>query len=90
MAQSGNLADMSERPKPAGDRRHPWPRFLVRARRAWFGFTETVSFFAAVTAAVGRFLFGRWPEPAGRDYLAPKSRSSNPATEANPIEIRSQ
>lgn len=66
---------MSEPPIPAGSlRRHPWPRFLVRARRAWFGVTETVSFFAAAAAAVGRFLFGRWPEPPGRDYLAPRGR----------------
>lgn len=68
---------MSEPPsRTRRSERHPWPRLLVRLRRAWFGVAETVSFFAAVAGAVGRFLIGRWPEPPGRDYLAPKGRNS--------------
>ena len=31
------------------------PRALVRIRRTWFGLVETVSFFAAVAGALGRF-----------------------------------
>jgi hypothetical protein len=44
----------------------------VRVRRAWFGIAETLSFFAAASAAVGRFLIGRWSEPPGQDYLMSK------------------
>lgn len=59
-------------------RRHPWPRALVRIRRTWFGLVETVSFFAAVAGALGRFLIGRWPAPLDRDYLAPKDPAHPP------------
>jgi len=52
-------------------RRHPWPRVLVRLRRAWHDVLELASFLGAVVVAVARFLIGRWPEPAGQDYLAP-------------------
>jgi len=43
----------------------------VRLRRAWHDVLELASFLGAVTSAVARFLIGRWPEPAGQDYLAP-------------------
>ncbi|HEX7948632.1 MAG TPA: hypothetical protein VF495_28470, partial [Phenylobacterium sp.] len=59
---------------------HPWPRFLVQARRVWFGMTETAAFLGAAVAAVARFLVGRWPEPSGRDYLAPRGRDANRST----------
>jgi hypothetical protein len=64
---------MSERPaRPPPPRRHPWPRALVRLRRADRDVVEVASFAGAALAAVGRFLTGRWSEPAGKDYLAPK------------------
>lgn len=43
----------------------------MRLRRAWHDVLELASFLGAVTSAVARFLIGRWPEPAGQDYLAP-------------------
>lgn len=58
--------------RPERSRRRPWPRVLVRLRRTWLGWMEVLSFLMAVAGAVGRFLIGRWPEPPGRDYLAPK------------------
>ena len=67
-------------PIPRFARRHPWPRFLVRARRAWFGATEMAAFLGAAVAAVARFLIGRWPEPPGRDYLTPGGRDPNRST----------
>lgn len=64
---------MSSAPvRSEGPRRHPWPRALVRLRRALLGVVEVASFLGAVSAAVGRVLIGRWPEPAGQDYLGPK------------------
>jgi hypothetical protein len=66
-------------PRPNSNARHPWPRVLVRLRRSWLGWMEVLSFLAAVTGAVGRFLIGRWPEPPGRDYLAPKGPDQPPA-----------
>jgi hypothetical protein len=40
---------------------------------------ETVSFLGAAFAAVARMLLGRWPEPAGTDYLAPRGRDAEPS-----------
>jgi hypothetical protein len=68
---------------PASSRtfgRHPWPRILVRARSTWFGVTETASFLGAALAAVARVFLGRWPEPPGVDYLAPRGRDTEPSS----------
>jgi len=71
---------MSQSPTPSRtSRRHPWPRILVRARRTWFGVVETASFLGAAFTAVARVLLGRWPEPAGTDYLAPRRRDAEPS-----------
>lgn len=76
-----SLPPMSDQPPISRSaRRHPWPRFLVQARRVWFGMTETAAFLGAALAAVARFLIGRWPEPSGRDYLAPRGRDANRST----------
>lgn len=58
--------------------RRPGPRFLAKVRSAWFGVVETASFFGAVLAAVGRILLGRWPEPAGTDFLTPRGHHRAP------------
>jgi hypothetical protein len=50
----------------------------VRLRRASHDVLELASFLGAVTAAVARFLIGRWPEPAGQDYLAPTGAPPRP------------
>jgi len=67
------MSDRSAR--PGRPRRRPWPRALVRLRQALRSAVEVASFVGAAAAALGRFLAGRWPEPAGQDYLAPKGRA---------------
>lgn len=46
-----------------------------------FNLGEVASFVVAAAAALGRILIGRWPEPPGRDYLAPKGPSKPAPTE---------
>lgn len=58
----------------SSERRRAWPRFLVRIRRAGLAAAEVFAFLGAVLMSVGRLLMGRWPEPAGQDYLNPKGK----------------
>ena len=51
---------------------------LVQVRRD-YGFTHGVDEVLrparqGIGSEFGRFLLGRWPEPPGRDYLAPRGR----------------